>query len=251
MSLLPLLVLFGMVGGYLANIYTDLQRAVVGNKNFYKLFDNIDDLSINLERFSDVLTAMVSPWGTWLYLLLIIGLLRLIKTQGFLFYSILFIVPIALISFSGLLGPPRVYIYWLPFVLTLVAFGAAEVFYFIKDKYSNLPAYSLALVFLTAIVIKPVMTFSENLSSVGTKFGTTMEDAKKAARFIKKYGSPSDLIVIPYSDNVLRYYLEEHVAQNMLNILQEGRLDNILFLGSSEIPPHEFPSVGGCLPPTF
>ena len=130
---------------------------MVGTKNQYKLFDNIDDLSISLERFSDVLISMVSPWGPWLYLLLIFGLLRLIKTKGFIMYTSLFLVPIALILLSGLLGPPRVYIYWLPFVLTLIAFGATEAFYLIKNKYSNPPAYSLAIVFLVAIIIKPVM----------------------------------------------------------------------------------------------
>jgi len=247
LPILPLLILFSATCGYLINIYTDLQRAVVGTKNQYKLFDNIDDLSISLDRFSDVLISMVSPWGSWLYLLLIFGLLRLIKTKGFIMYTSLFLVPIALILLSGLLGPPRVYIYWLPFVLTLIAFGATEAFYLIKNKYSNLPAYSLAIVFLVAIIIKPVMTFSENLSSVAPSHvypGTTFADAKDAALFVKNNISDHDLIINPYSDKVLRYYLEERVAKNMLNIIQNGRLGKIIFLGPFTIPPHEFPDVG-------
>jgi len=247
LPILPLLVLLGAASGYLLSIYNDLQRAVMSAQNQYKLFNNIDDLSISLDRFLDVLISMVSPWSTWLYLLLIFGLLRLIKTKGFIMYTSLFLVPIALISLSGLLGPPRVYIYWLPFVLTLVAFGATEAFYLVKYKYSNLPAYSLAVVFLVTIIIKPAMTFSDNLSSVASAYGrpgTTFVDAKDAALFVKNNVSDHDLIIIPYSDKVLRHYLEKRVAKNMLNIIQNGRLGKIIFLGPSTMPPHEFPDVG-------
>ncbi|MBT5633119.1 MAG: hypothetical protein HOJ13_10355 [Nitrospina sp.] len=243
-DLLPLLTVFGAAGAYLLSIYADLQRAVVGSKNQYKLFYNIDDLSISWERFSDVLISMVSPWGLWLYLFLIFALLRLIKTKGFLLVAVLFIVPILLVSLSGLLGPPRVYVYWLPFVLTLVAFGVTETFNLIKNKYSSQLSYSLSAVFLVAIVINPVMTYSENLSSVGSPSGTTFEEAKDAAGFVKNSMSDHDLIVIPYSDRVLRYYLEEQVGKNMLNIIQSGRMGRLIFLGPSDIPPHEFPDVG-------
>jgi hypothetical protein len=247
LSFFPLLILYGVAVGYLAVIYTDLQRAVVGANNEYKLFHNIDDLGISLERFSDVLTSMVSPWGVWLYLFLIVGLLRLLKTQRFLFFISLFIVPVSLITLSGLLGPPRTYIYWLPFVLILIALGATESYAFVKIKYSNPLAYTLAFVFLTVIVSKPVLNFSENLSSVTSPHylnRTTFEDAKAASIFVENNLSDQDLIVIPYSDRVLRYYLEEQVAQNMLNILQNGRLGKIIFLGSADIEPHEYPDVG-------
>ena len=250
LPLLPLLALFGAVGGYLINIYADLQRAVVGAKNQYKLFNNIDDLNISLERFSDVLISMVSPWGLWLYLFFIFGLLRLIKTKGLLLIAILFIVPITLVSLSGLLGPPRVYVYWLPFVLIGAAFGVTETLILIKNKYSSQLSYSLAAVFLAAIVFKPVMTYSENLSSVGSPSGTTLEEAKDAAVFVKNNVSDHDLIVIPYSDRVLRYYLEERVGKNMLNIIQSGRLGKLIFLGPSDIPPHEIPDVGLPIPNT-
>jgi hypothetical protein len=244
LSFFPLLILYGLAAGYLTVIYADLQRAVVGANNQYKLFHNIDDLGISLERFSDVLISMVSPWGIWLYLFLIVGLLRLLKTQRFLFFIILFIVPVVLISLSGLLGPPRTYIYWLPFVLILIALGATESYSFVKIKYSKPLAYTLAFIFLAVIVSKPVLTFSENLSSVTSSFGTTFEDAKAASIFVENNLSDQDLIVIPYSDRVLRYYLEEQVAQNMLNILQNGRLGKIIFLGSADIEPHEYPDVG-------
>ena len=242
--LLPLLALLGLVAGYLTNIYTDLQRAVVGNTNYYKLFNNIDDLSISWDRFSDVLISMVSPWGTWLYFLLIFGLLRLVKTQGFLLVTTLFTVPIGLISFTGLLGPPRVYTYWLPIVLILVAYGVTETFYLIKIKYSNQLAYSLAAVFLAIIIFKPVTTFSENLHLGASPTGTTFEEAKNAALFVKNNVSDHDLIVIPYSDRVLRHYLEERVGKNMLNITQSGRLGKLIFLGPSNLPLHEIPDVG-------
>jgi len=71
------------------------------------------------------------------------------------------------------------------------------------------------------------------------------KDAKAAKVFIEKNTSEYDLIVVPYFDLVLRYYVEEIIARKMLNIIQSGKLEKILYLGSSETPPHEFPSVGG------
>ena len=74
---------------------------------------------------------------------------------------------------------------------------------------------------------------------------TTLKNAKAAKAFIEKNTSDYDLIVVPYFDLVLRYYVEEIIARKMLNIIQSGKLEKIIYLGSSETPPHEFPSVGG------
>jgi hypothetical protein len=51
--------------------------------------------------------------------------------------------------------------------------------------------------------------------------------------------------VVPYFDLVLRYYVEKIIAQKMLNIIQDGKLKKILYLGPLETPPHSFPNDGG------
>lgn len=242
----PLFALFGIVGGYFLYILSDLKRAIASNQNYYKLFDGIDDLSFNLERFIEVLISLISPWSTWLYVFLFFGLVRLYKTNGFFLFISLFILPLVLVLLSGLLGPPRVYIYWLPFILLLIGFGMAELIIWTKTRFSNLAVYYMGILTLAIIILYPLTIFFENPSHlIVSKDRTTIKEAISAKVFIENNGSKYDLIVIPYSDRVLRYYLEEHIAHNMLNILRDGRLKKILFLGSSKIPPHEFPNVGG------
>ena len=255
----PLIALFGVIGGYYLYILEDLQRAIVGSENQYKLFYGIADLSFSFQRFTEVIVSLISPWGTWLYLFLIFGLIRLYKTKGFILFVSLLVLPIIVVLLSGLLGPPRVYIYWLPFILILSGFGLAETIVWIKSRFSNPTAYCTGILVLAVIILSPLGTYSGILSHVFSKEDdfldkfsgvtsdgrTTFKDAKAAAVFFDNSESRYDLIVIPYSDRVLRYYLEEHIAQNMLNILRGGRLDNIFFLGSSKVPPHDFPSVGG------
>ena len=85
---------------------------------------------------------------------------------------------------------------------------------------------------LMVIIFYPLKTYSKNLSKLlHNKQETTLKDAKAAKSFIDNNTSRNDLLVIPIADRVLNYYLGERIALNMLNILQEGRLENIFFLG--------------------
>ncbi len=252
----PLALLFGMIMGYFLYIFQDLQRAIAGNKNCYKLFGISNDISFDFGRFTEILFTLISPSSAWLYIFLIFSLVRLYKTRELLLFSSLIIFPIAITILSELMGPPRVYIYWLPFFLILIGFGLAEFLVWVKSISSNVLSTFTGIIILTIIYFYPQTTYSESLfnsydfSFTGLKLShppqqdTTLKDAQAAKNFIKKNTSQNDLLVVPFADRVLGYYLGEHIALNMLNILQNGRLDNIFFLGSSKVAPHQIPNVG-------
>jgi hypothetical protein len=250
----PLALLFAITIGYFLYIFQDLQRAIAGNKNYYKLFGISNDLSFDLESFTEILFSLISPWSVWLYIFLVFGFVRLYKTRECLLFSSLIIFPIAITILSELMGPPRVYIYWLPFFLILIGFGLAEFLVWVKSISSNVLSTFTGIIILTIIYFYPQTTYSNStsydFSFTGLKLlrppqqDTTLKDAQAAKNFIEKNTTQNDLLVVPFADKVLGYYLGERIALNMLNILQNGRLDNIFFLGSSKVAPHQIPNVG-------
>lgn len=52
------------------------------------------------------------------------------------------------------------------------------------------------------------------------------------------------MLIVPFSDRVLRYYTGEDISLKMLSILQKGQLDDIFVLGPSEMPPYKIPDIG-------
>ena len=247
----PLLLLFGVIVGYFLYIFTDLKRAIAGEANFYKSYSGVDavgtskDIGFDFEQFISFFDTFISPWGNWLYVFLLFGLVRLYKAKGFTLFISLIVIPIIITLISGLMGPPRVYIYWLPFILIVTGFGLTEFLVWVHARFPSYLAYSLGAIILTVIVFYPLKTYSINLSKVlHSNQVTTLRDAKAAKSFIDNNISQNDLLVIPFADRVLNYYLGERIALNMLNILQEGRLEKIFFLASSKVAPHSIPNIG-------
>ena len=262
----PFILLFGFICGYFLYILEGIKFAISEQLEYRKIVGQVQDVdvSFNFERVTDVFTSLILPWNSWLYIFLIIGLVRLYKTKGFILFVSLIVLPIVMTILTGLMGPPRVYIYWLPFIMLLVGFGIAEFLTWVKFRFSNTLAYGTGIIILTIIVFYSLGTYTHHLSkgySLATDgmardrifilppklgsssfgWGTTFEEAKAAKTYIDNYSSRNDLIIVPYFDKVLRYYLDETIAHNMLNILQEGQLNKIMFLGSSKMPPYEIP----------
>jgi hypothetical protein len=258
--------LFGFICGYFLYIFEGIKFAISEQLEYRKIVGQVQDVdvSFNFESVTDVFTSLILPWNSWLYIFLIIGLVRLYKTKGFILFVSLIVLPIVMTILTGLMGPPRVYIYWLPFIMLLVGFGIAEFLTWVKFRFSNTLAYGTGIIILTIIVFYSLGTYTHHLSkgySLATDgmardrifilppklgsssfgWGTTFEEAKAAKTYIDNYSSKNDLIIVPYFDKVLRYYLDETIAHNMLNILQEGQLNKIIFLGSSKMPPYEIP----------
>ena len=240
----PFILLFGVICGYFLYNLENLIRGIGTEKNYGKLYDIDLDMGFSLSRFADIFSTLISPWQTWFYIFLFYGLICLYKTRGFLLFASLIVSPIILVLLSGLLGPPRVYVYWLPFFLILIGFGMGELLIYAKSKFSSFLVYYIATIILAVIIFYPLASHSDRFFQTPPKQGTTLKDAKTAIAYIKKNTSRHDLIIVPFSDRVLRYYTGEDIALKMLSIIQEGHLNNIFFLGPSEIPPYKIPDIG-------
>ena len=245
----PVILLFSVIVGYCLNILSDLTRGIAGECMIPIHIRGNAICTMNVgsyfERLIEFFDSFISPWSSWFYLFLLFGLVRLYKTNEFVLFISLIVIPNIINLISGSIGPARVYIFWLPFILLLIGFGIAEFLIWIQSRFSNLLAYSVGTIILAIIVFYPIKIYSEGFSKAAPKQLTTLKDAKTAKVFIEKNTSEYDLIVVPYFDLVLRYYVEKIIAQKMLNITQGGKLKKILYLGSSETPPHSFPNVGG------
>ena len=99
-----------------------------------------------------------------------------------------------------------------------------------KSKFSNFSAHYIGIIILAVIIFYPLVSNSDRFIKRPHKQGTTLKDAKTAIDFIKKNTSRHDLLIVPFSDRVLRYYTGEDIALKMLSIIQEGHLNNIFFL---------------------
>ncbi len=240
----PFILLFGVICGYFLYNLENLIGAIGTEKNYGKLYGIDPDMGFSLSRFADIFPTLISPWQTWLYMFLFYGLICLYKTRGFLLFASLIVSPIILVLLSDLLGPPRVYVYWLPFFFLLIGFGMGELLIYAKSKFSNFSAHYIGIIILAVIIFYPLASHSDRLFQAPPKQGTTLKDAKTAIAYIKKNTSRHDLIIVPFSDRVLRYYTGEDIALKMLSIIQEGHLNNILFLGPSEMPPYKIPDIG-------
>jgi hypothetical protein len=241
----PVILLFSVIVGYCLNILPDLRRGISAECSVP--LNCTMNVGSYLERLIEFFGAFISPWSSWFYLFLLFGLVRLYKTKEFTLLVSLFVIPNIINLVSGSIGPARVYIYWLPFIFLLIGFGIAEFLILVQARFSNLLAYSVGSIIFILMIIAfyPIKIYFEDFSKGAPKQLTTLKDAKAAKVFIEKNTSEYDLIVVPYFDLVLRFYVEEIIARKMLNIIQSGKLEKILYLGSSETPPHEFPSVGG------
>jgi len=85
---------------------------------------------VTWKHFLGIAKFLVYPWGLWLYVFLIIGLISNIEKS--IRYSLiaLFSLPIGLSFITGVVGFARIYMYFSPFLLMLVSVG----FFFLYGK---------------------------------------------------------------------------------------------------------------------
>ncbi|SVC17760.1 uncharacterized protein METZ01_LOCUS270614, partial [marine metagenome] len=121
-KILPFIILAVLTAGYFFMIYDDLVRGIETHIRFLKLFRNTDSMAGTPQKFQEVALHLARPWGFWLYLPAFYGVWALNRTQrGFIL--ILLGTPALLVILSGMMGPPRVYVYALPFLILLAALG--------------------------------------------------------------------------------------------------------------------------------
>jgi 4-amino-4-deoxy-L-arabinose transferase-like glycosyltransferase len=121
-KLLPFIFLAVSTAGYFFLIYDDLARGIETYKDYFKQFKNVDSLMGIPQQFQEIARDLARPWGLWFYLPVLYGLWTLNRTQRG-FFLILLGTPALLMVLSGIIGPPRVYVYALPFFILLAALG--------------------------------------------------------------------------------------------------------------------------------
>ena len=121
-KLLPFIFLAVSTAGYFFLIYDDLTRGIEEYRNNLHYPQGIDSLEGILQQVNEVARDLARPWGLWFYLPVLYGTWTLNRTQRG-FFLILLGTPALLVVFSGMIGPPRVYVYTLPFFILLAALG--------------------------------------------------------------------------------------------------------------------------------
>ncbi len=202
-SSIPFLIMFAWIGIYFLIIYEEL-----------KVTRDLLPLLLDGTRIGNITELLVAPWGFWMYLFFALGAWRLRGRRERILFLAVILVPIVLTLGTGVVGFARHYIYWLPFVLLLSAYGITEVFLQLKKKIGS-PVYGLGLGFVFLLVFFAVKqttklyTARDNGSLVVAGPNATLSEASQMAVWVDENIPEDNLIVIstggPESSVLNRY----------------------------------------------
>jgi len=246
-KLLPFIFLAVSTAGYFFLIYDDLARGIETYKEYLKQFKNVDSLVGTPQQFQEIAWDLAQPWGLWFYLPVLYGLWTLNRTQRG-FFLILLGTPALLVILSGMIGPPRVYVYALPFFILLAALGIDRG---IRSLSRFMPRYfnkALPATLGLAFLIPSVLSHTQYFLGKRSILYATMAESREAFRYVQNQTTEHDLVVISFDDMAFRRTLEPLVAEKMLRIFKDGQLDGITFLGHRDIPINRITSIAGSLP---
>jgi len=246
-KLLPFIFLAVSTAGYFFLIYDDLAWGIETYKDYLKQFKNVDSLVGTPQQFQEIARDLARPWGLWFYLPVLYGAWTLNRTQRG-FFLILLGTPALLMVFSGMIGPPRVYVYALPFFILLAALGIDRG---IRSLSRFMPRYfnkALPATLGLAFLIPSVLSHTQYFLGKRSILYATMAESREAFRYVQNQTTEHDLVVISFDDMALRRSLEPLVAEKMLRIFQDGQLDGITFLGHRDIPINRITSIAGWSP---
>ena len=244
-KLLPFLFLMVLTAGYFFMIYDDLVWGIETYKNL--LSKSAGSIAGTPQDFHEAALHLARPWGLWFYLPVLYGAWTLNRTQRG-FFLILLGTPALLVVLSGMMGPPRVYVYALPFFILLAALGIDRGISFLSR---SLPHYFKKVLPVTlglAFLIPSVLNHTQNYLYTREIKYATMKESREAFRYVQDQTKEHDLVVISFDDMALRRTLEPLVAEKMLRIFKDGQLDGITFLGHRDIPINRITSIAGSLP---
>ena len=246
-KLLPFIFLAVSTAGYFFLIYDDLAWGIETYKDYLKQFKNVDSLVGTPQQFQEIARNLARPWGLWFYLPVLYGAWTLNRTQRG-FFLILLGTPALLMVFSGMIGPPRVYVYALPFFILLAALGIDRG---IRSLSRFMPRYfnkALPATLGLAFLIPSVLSHTQYFLGKRSILYATMAESREALHYIQDQSTEHELVVISFDDMALRRTLEPLVAEKMLRIFKDGQLDGITFLGHRDIPINRITSIAGWSP---
>ena len=239
-SSIPFLIMFAWIGIYFLIIYEELRHT-----------RDLHPLLLDGPRIGNITELLVAPWGFWMYLFFALGAWRLRGRRERILFLAVIMVPIVLTLGTGVVGFARHYIYWLPFILLLSAYGITEVFLQLKEKIGG-PVYGLGLGFVFLLVFFAVKqttklyTARDNGSLVVAGPNATLSEASQMAVWVDENIPEDNLIVIstggPVS-SVLNRYMGKKVLKRMTYFARGGKLRKIIFIAHQDMPPEKYPFI--------
>ena len=237
---IPQLIMFALIAVYFLVIYEQL-----------KYGKDIQPQSLDGKKIFEITELLVAPWGFFIYLFFTIGAWRLKEVRERIIFASVFLIPMILTVITGVVGYARIYIYWLPFIFLLSAYGMTEVIVWLKKKTGKL-VYGLGvgviffLVFLPAKKINEYFESRNNGSLVVAGPNVTMSEAAKMAVWVNENISKNNLIVISVGgpeSSVLNKYMNKKVLERMTYFSRGGILEKIIFIAHQDMPPDEYPFI--------
>ncbi len=226
-NFMPFWILFGSVALYWYLILPDLVRAVQLSKQ-YPYQNNLPAIA----KF------LVEPWGFWIYLCFLFGLYEAhVKEKLFPILAIIF-VPILLNLISGTTGPPRTYIYWIPFVLTISSLGIWNIISRAQEKFQLKNPATFYIGIMTLLIIQPFFKLSYYYRVQQEVIGTSLTDGRKAFTYIEEDKYPNSLIVI--KDSILQSFIGQETIKRNYSVVKNETLKNIIFIGKRDMTFNDF-----------
>ena len=202
-------------------------------------------------QIGNIAGLLVAPWGFWMYLFFALGIWRLRLAKGKILLLSVVIVPIVLTLLTGVVGFARTYVYWLPFVLLLSAYGMTEVFFGILKQTRSL-SYGLGVGVIFLLIFFPAKKISkhyENRNNGSLVVGgpnATLSEASQTAVWVEENIPEDNLIVISTGgpeSSVLNRYMNKNVLARMTHFARGGELKKIVFIAHQGVPPDKYPFV--------
>ena len=208
-SSIPFLIMFALVGVYFLVIYEGL-----------KIGKHFNNQLLTETQIGNIAGLLVAPWGFWMYLFFALGIWRLRLAKGKILLLSVVIVPIVLTLLTGVVGFARTYVYWLPFVLLLSAYGMTEVFFAVLKQTRGL-SYGLGVGVIFLLIFSPAKKISkhyENRNNGSLVVGgpnATLSEASQTAVWVEENIPEDNLIVISTSgpeSSVLNRYKKKRFS---------------------------------------
>ena len=237
-SAIPFLIMFILIGVYFLVIYEGL-----------KYGKNIHPISLDGARVKRIAGLLVAPWGFWVYPFFALGAWLLRGAREKILFVAIFLIPVILTLATGAVGFARVYVYWLPFVLFLSAYGMTEAFPWLKERIGS-PVYGLGIGTILLLVFFPVKKMAKhyedriNGSLVVAGPNATLSEASGLAVWVDKNIPEDNLVVISAGgpeSSVLNRYMKQKVLERMTSFSRGRELKKIVFIAHQDMPPDKYP----------